>query len=150
MRVFLLFVVLVATTTDSALAGERRLTVPEAERLARAALNGEAKNLPNPYLEHPPLPPKNGAMFHVLWKDSTSDTRRVLPLLVDIDTAEVWNPNACEPLSTPSLQEAQQVIRRALHIDGQEVIRARDLAKQNGCANLVDPRPTRSDLSPAP
>lgn len=147
MRGFLTVAVLAITTANAARAGERRLTVSEAERLARAALPMDRS--PRLVLEPPPLPPRNGAMFNIVRTDQTSRTSRAQSVLVDIDTGEVWEPSACERLSSPSLEESQLMIRRELKILPQDVLRARDLARKSGCSNLIDRRPKPSDLHPA-
>jgi hypothetical protein len=71
-------------------------------------------------------------------------------IVVDIDTAEVWNAATGQRLSTPALKEVQAVIRRELKIDAAAVSRARAEAEMSGCSNLIDPRPTRRDFHPAP
>jgi len=131
---------------DLAAAGQRRLTLSEAERLARVALSAATKHLPSPSLEPPLIPPKKGAMFDVVWADATPGSLHVHSLLVDIDTGEVWEPLRCERVSTPALETSQRRIRRQLKISVAEVNRARALAKENGCSNLVDERPKLADF----
>ena len=138
------------TLTGFAAAGQRRLTVSEAERLARAALSDETKRLPGVYLEPPSTPPKNGAMFDVLWGENPSDRVRAQSLVVDIDTVDVWDARACQRLSTPAVESAQTVIRRELKVVALQVTRARAQTQANGCSNLIDPRPKRSDFHSAP
>jgi hypothetical protein len=137
------------TLTGFAGAGQRRLTVSETERLAQAALSDKTKRLPGFYLEPPPTPPKNGAMFDVLWGENPSDRVRAQSLVVDIDTGDVWDAIACQRLSTPAVESAQTVIRRELRIVALEVARARSQTQANGCSNLIDPRPKRSDFHSA-
>jgi hypothetical protein len=138
---------LAVAAANVARTGERRLTISETERLARAALPIE-RSL-GVVLEPPPLPPRNGAMFNVVWTDSTSGTSCTQPVFVDIDTGEVWEPRDCEPISTQPLEEAQTVIRRELKIRSEDVLRARESARKNGCSNLIDRRPKPSDFHPA-
>jgi hypothetical protein len=132
-----------------AAAGQRRLTLSEAELLALAALSEDTKRLPGFYLEPPPTPPKNGATFDVLW-NSGSDRVRAQSLVVDLDTAEVWDATTCQRLSTPAVRTVQVAIRRKLQILATEVSRARAQAEINGCSNMIDQRPKRSDFRPAP
>jgi hypothetical protein len=132
---------------DLAAAGQRRLTLSEAEQLARAALTAETGGPQSFVLESPPIPPKKGAMFSVVSANSAPGSVHLPDLLVDIDTAEVWEPRSCEPLTTPTLGTAQRKIRRRIKISIAEVNRARVVARENGCSNLVDERPKPSDFS---
>jgi hypothetical protein len=130
-------------------AGHRRLTLSEAERLARAAVSDEAKRLPGFYLEPPLIAPKNGATFDALWDGRGSDKERAQSLVVDIDTAEVWDATTCQYISTSAVTAVQTVIRRELKILAIEVSRARAEAQKNGCSNLIDQRPKLADFHPA-
>lgn len=144
-----LFVSAIAmAVTDLAAAGQRRLTLAEAERLIRAALPETTTHPPSLYLEPPAIAPKNGARFDV-WVQTISGLVRTRSLLVDIDTADVWDAARCERVSTPDLQTVQRVIRRELRIPTTEVSSARAVAEKNGCSNLVDPGPKPMDLQPA-
>jgi hypothetical protein len=127
-------------------AGQRRLTLPEAERFARAALRTEDGQPPHFSLEPPPIAPQKGAMFHVRWANSALASSGVHAVLIDIDTGEAWDPVRCEPISTPDLISAQGEIRDQLRISAGEVDRARALAKHTGCSNLIDERPDAADF----
>ena len=100
------------------------------------------------YLEPPPIAPKNGAMFDVLWEGALGRVR-AQSLLVDIDTAEVWDATTCQRISKPALEALQVVIRRELMILPTEVSRARAQAEKTGCSTLIDHRPKPTDFHPA-
>jgi hypothetical protein len=134
---------------DLAAAGQRRLTLSEAEQLALAALDAETKHPPSFSLAPPPIPPKNGAMFEIVWADPAPGSVHLRGLLVDIDTGEVWDPVRCVPVTTPTLETSQRRLRGQLQISPAEVNRARALAKENGCSNLSDERPKPSAFAPA-
>ena len=140
---------MVVMLADLAAAGQRRLTLPEAERLALAALSTETRHPPSFSLEPPPIPPNNGAMFEIVWADPAPGTIHLHGLLVDIDTGEVWEPVRCERLTTRALEKSQRTLRGQLKISPAEVNRARALAKESGCSNLVDERPNPSAFVPA-
>src|SRR5690242_16525595 len=93
----------VVTLAAFARAGQRRLNLPEAERLARAAVSDQTKRLPGFYLVPPPVAPKNGATFDVLWNGEESGRVRAQSLVVDIETAEVWDASTCKSISTPAV-----------------------------------------------
>jgi hypothetical protein len=135
--------------SDFAAAGQRQLTLSEAERLARAAVPETTKRPPSLYLERTAIPPRNGARFDV-WALTTSGLVRARSLLVDLDTAEVWDAASCERVLTADLRTVQRVIRRELNILSTEVDRARAVAEKNGCSNLVDQTPKPMDLHSAP
>ena len=97
---------------DFAAAGQRRLTVTEAERLARAALTAETHGLQSLSLEPPPIPPKKGAMFNVVSANTAPGSVPLHALLVDINTAEVWEPGSCKPVTTPALGTQRKIRRR--------------------------------------
>jgi hypothetical protein len=143
------FAAVVVMLAFLAAAGQRRLTPREAERLARAALSGRPGDPPGFSLESPPVPPKKGAMFEVLWADPPSDETRLRTILVDIDTGDVWDGVRCELVTTPALETLQRTIRRQLKINARSADRARAVAKENGCSNLVDNRPKREDFGVA-
>lgn len=147
MRVLLVSVGILTLAGDTA-AAHRRITISEAKRLAWAALGEETKSLPGVYLEPPPVAPRNGAKFEVLW-GGASGRDRAQSLVVDIETAEVWDSVTCRRLATPRLRTIQKAIRSELKIPAQEVERALAQAQTNGCSNLIDPRPKRSDFGHA-
>jgi hypothetical protein len=132
---------------DLAAAGQRRLTLSEAEQLARAALTAETSGFQSLSLQPPPIPPKKGAMFNVVSANSAPGSVHLHALLVDIDTAEVWEPERCEPVTTLALETSQRKIRRQIKISIAEVNRALVLARENGCSNLVDERSKPADFS---
>jgi hypothetical protein len=68
-------------TTSSAAAGQRQLTMQEAEYLTRAALRAATKRLPGLSLEYP----KHYAHFEKRFKISISEVRRSRPLAEQID-----------------------------------------------------------------
>jgi hypothetical protein len=138
----------IATVAGLTMAGQRRLTLPEAERLVRAAISDEAKGLQNFYLKPPPTAPQHGATFDV-WNGSASGKVPVASVVVDIDTAEVWDAATCQRLSTPALKALQAVIRRELRVTATAVSRARAKAEMTGCSSLIDARPKQSDFHPA-
>ena len=131
---------------DLAAAGQRRLRLSEAEQLAYAALGAETKPPASFSLVPPPIPPKKGAMFDVLWAEAAPASVHLRGILIDIDTGEVWEPARCEPVTTHALEKFQRRIRSQLKISASEVKRARDHAKDNGCSNLVDERPKPADF----
>lgn len=138
-----------AIIVSSTMAGQRRLTLSEAERLVRAAMSEEGKLPPAFDLEPPPITPKQGATFHILWSGSTSDNVAIKSIVVDIDTAEVWDAARCKRLSTPALKAIQSIMRRELKAAATAVSRARAEAEMHDCSNLIDPRPKRSDFHSA-
>jgi hypothetical protein len=129
---------------EAAAAGQRRLTLSEAEGLAHAALSGVAPS--SVTLLPPPLPSEKGVTFYLVWRDARMPPVR--ELLVDIDTGEVWDGHRCEPFTTTALLNEQRKIRRRLNISADEIFRAFSAAKQNGCGNLVDERPRPEDFGP--
>jgi hypothetical protein len=131
---------------DLAAAGQRRLTLSEAEQLALAALGAETAHPPSFSLAPPPISPKKGAMFDVVWAAHTPTRVDVRALLIDIDTGEVWDPVRCERVTTRALETSQRRMRRQLKISSAEVNRARAHAKENGCSNLLDEKPNPADF----
>jgi hypothetical protein len=86
---------------DFSAAGQRRLTLPEAEQLARAAVPETSKRPPRLYLEPPALPPKNGARFNVWAADHLRSGSRTLtisgsqmPKPVDLHSAQLIKVDA--------------------------------------------------------
>jgi hypothetical protein len=131
---------------DAAAAGQRRLTLDEAEQLALAALSTETKHPASVSLIPPPIPPKNGATFDVVWAEPAPASPHVRALLIDIDTGDVWEPVRCERVTTRALETAQRRLRRQLTISSADVKRLRAQAKEHGCSNLVDERPKPADF----
>ena len=104
-------------------AGDRRLTIKEAEQLARAALSQDAKRLPGLSLE-PDRNPRRCVTFDVLWSNPGPGSAHSQFLTVDLQTAEVWSPILWKRVSTPALRTAQRSLRTRLHISDSEVTRA--------------------------
>ncbi len=127
------FGILAILLAGEAVAGQRQLTKKEAERLARAALTDETKRLPGLSLVPPQKVPHRTITFEVLWANPNPPSVHVQFLVIDLDTAEVWEPMLCKPVVTPTLEIAQRALRNRLKISAQEVKRARDLAEQSGC-----------------
>ena len=126
--------VLLAILTGSAAAGQRQLKVEEVEHLARAALSAETKRLPGLSLERQKQLPRRAVIFDVLWSNPGPGSVHVQFLLVDLDTAEVWEPTVCRRVITSSLLAEQRLLRKRLKISISEVKRARTLAEQSGCS----------------
>jgi hypothetical protein len=139
--------VMAMTLADLAAAGQRRLTLSEAERLARAALSEETTRLAGFSLEPPPIPPKKGAMFNIIWAEPAPGSASVPSIVVDIETGEVWDPMQCERITTPNVVAIQRSIRRQLSIAAIDVNRAQALTRGAGCSNLIDERPREADFA---
>jgi hypothetical protein len=106
-------------------AGDRRLTIKEAEQLARAALTPEARRLPGLSLE-PDKNPRRCVTFDVLWSNPGPGSVHSQFLSVDLQTAEVWSPTVWRRLTTPALRTAQRDLRTRLQISDAEVKKALD------------------------
>jgi hypothetical protein len=104
-------------------AGDRTLTIGEAERLARAALSPETKRLPGLSLE-PDWKPRRCVTFDVLWSNPGPGSVHSQFLTVDLQTAEVWSPTEWRRITTPALRTAQRSLRTRLRISDSEVKRA--------------------------
>jgi hypothetical protein len=103
-------------------AGDRNLTINEAERLARAALTPEAKRLPGLTLESNPK--RRCVTFDVLWANPGPGSAHSQFFTVDLQTAEVWSPTVWRRITTPTLRRVQRAVRMRLHISDAEVKRA--------------------------
>ena len=112
-------------------AGDRRLTIQEAEELARTALSIEAKRLPGVSLE-PSKNPHRHVTFDVLWANPGSGSVHSQFLTVDLETGEVWAPISCIRITTAELRTAQVSIRKRLHISDHDVKKV--IQDQSGCA----------------
>ena len=104
-------------------AGDRNLTLQEAERLARAALTADAKRLPGLTLQPDPKP-RRCATFDVLWANPGPGSAHSQFLTVDLHTAEVWRPGVWERVRGAALANAQRLIRARLRITNSEVKQA--------------------------
>ncbi len=104
-------------------AGDRVLTIREAEQLARAALRPETKRLPGLSLE-PDRNPRRCVTFDVLWSNPGPGSVHSQFLTVDLQTAEVWSPTVWRRVTTPALRTAQRSLRTRLHISDAEIKRA--------------------------
>jgi hypothetical protein len=123
-RIAAMVVLLTATASFQALdAGDRSLTLKEAEQLARTALSAETKRLPGLSLAADPHPHRC-ATFDVLWSNPGPGSVHVEFLTVDLETAEVWSPTVWRRVTTATLRTAQRAIRSRLHISDAEVRRA--------------------------
>jgi hypothetical protein len=126
-------VALAILLTDHAAAEHRSLTINEAEHLPRAALSAETQRLPGLSLESPQKPGRKAVTFDVLWANPGPGSVHVQFLVVDLETAEVWELMLCKHVVTHSLQTAQRALRNRLSISPSEIKRARALAEQSGC-----------------
>jgi hypothetical protein len=96
-------------------AGDRALTVREAEQLARAALRPETKRSTGLSLEAD-RNPRRCVTFDVLWSNPGPGSVHSQFLTVDLQTAEVWSPTVWRRITTPALHTAQRSLRTRLHI----------------------------------
>ncbi len=90
-----------------------RLTVSEAEALARASLSRETKTLPGLVLFTSP-PAKKGSQcvtFDVLWTNPAAGSTHVQFITVDLASAQVLRPMTCEEIRTGLLRSVQEKVR---------------------------------------
>ena len=132
-RRFYALVVIATSLALHAVAAQRRLTKAEAERLARAALSPQTKRLPGLALEPQQKPGSKTITFDVLWANRGPGSVHVEFLVVDLETADVWEPMLCRRVSTPSLAAAQRVFRKSLKTSASEVKRSREATWNSGC-----------------
>jgi hypothetical protein len=119
----------------SATEGEAQtITTGEARRLVYQALPAEARRLPGLTLHLDDGRDKRRwcAVFDVLWANPGLGSVHVAFYSVDMRTAEVWKPVACEHATNPSVRRLQRAIRKRLGVTEAELRAA--LARNPCCS----------------